>query len=112
MIIKAKVETNDGQDMTLIVNEITSLSESVFKTARKLTLSLGDVEKLDHEDLGRAFTLLGGSTGACTVYFRVGLEKDGLEVDVHAAPLRVLASTQLEKDLNALGFITEWEFAA
>ncbi len=112
LIIKAKVEVNEGQDMTLIVNEITSLSESVFKTARKLTLSMGDAEKLDQTDLGQVFTLLGSSNGACSVYFRVRLEKEGLEVDMHAAPLRIMASTQMEKDLNALGFITEWEFAA
>jgi DNA polymerase-3 subunit alpha len=112
LIVKGKVEANEGQDMTLIVSEITSLSEMVFRNARKLTLRIGDKTSPDRDKLSVMFTILGSSTGSCDVYFRMNLEKEGMEIDIHAVPLRIAASTKIDRELTELGLSPEWEFAA
>ncbi len=110
LVIKAKVESNEGQELTLIVNEVANLSEMVFKSACRLTLRLGGSRKLDREKLGSAFSLLGSSKGSCDVYFRMELENEELDVDIYAEPLRILGSQKLDLELNELGFQTEWDF--
>ena len=35
-----------------------------------------------------------------------------IDVDIHASPLRVAASTQLDRELSEMGFSPKWEFPA
>ncbi|NNE66003.1 MAG: DNA polymerase III subunit alpha [Pyrinomonadaceae bacterium] len=110
LIVKAKVESNEGQDMTLIVNEITSLTDLVYKSARKLTLSIGDCERLDRNALGDMFEVLGRTSGNCGVVFKMSIESEGLDLDVEAPPLRIAGSLALEQNLIEMGLHPEWEF--
>ncbi|MDH3494051.1 MAG: DNA polymerase III subunit alpha [Acidobacteriota bacterium] len=110
LIVKAKVESNEGQDMTLIVNEVTSLTEMVFRSARKLTLPLGDGDRLDRQKVSEVFSILGSTSGSCSVFFRLTLQNEGLDVDIEAVPLKVRGSALLDRSLLEMGYHPEWEF--
>ena len=110
LFVKAKVESNEGQDITLIVEEITSLNELSFKNAHRLILDLQKSDLIDKDKLGKLLSSLGSTKGNCSVVFRVPMvaENEYL-VEIDAPPLRVAGSTQLNNELLDLGLDPIWE---
>ncbi|QQS41951.1 MAG: DNA polymerase III subunit alpha [Acidobacteriota bacterium] len=108
LIVDARVESNDGSDLVVIVNEITSLTEAIYKNARRLIIKLP--ENADEKTvLDRVFSLLGTGKGSCEVLLDVPAG-NGISVRLRSEPFRIVGSGRLERDLEAFGCAVDWDF--
>ncbi len=106
LIINAKVESIEGQEMTLIIEEVNRLEDSVSKRASKLSLSFA--EKIaDEKFLEDVFALLSENQGKCDVQVKI-LLNDGVSVDILSQPLRIQGSKKLESELTKKGCQVLW----
>ena len=106
LIIEGKVESNEGQEITVIADEIKRLSDTVFKKAGKLSIVL-PARKHDERFLEDILSLLSKKRGSCDVFVEVPLE-DGLSAEVFAAPLKVEGASSLETELTNMGCKVSW----
>jgi DNA polymerase-3 subunit alpha len=106
LIVKAKVEAVDGQELTLIVEDVTHLVDAVPKRAKRLSLELEE-KYLDDTFLEELFALLSKNQGKCEVDFKLNLE-NSLKIEVLSQPLRIQGTKQLERDLIAKGCRVNW----
>ncbi len=109
IVAEGRVESNDGSDITVIVSEVRSLSEVMYKTARKLIIGFpesGTGEVL----LESVFGLLGNANGPCDVFLDLPADQ-GITVRMHAKPFRIVGSAVVEKRLQEIGCTVIWDFA-
>ena len=106
VLVEGKVEANEGQEITLIVDDVKSLTDLSFKAKSKLSVLLpGD--GLDEKLLEDILATLSKTRGHCDVYLTVPLE-DGVTVDVFAEPLKVAGNGKLETQLTEMGCKVSW----
>ena len=106
IIVEGRVEANEGQEITLIVNEAKSLADAIPLKARQLSITLpekGLSEKF-YEDL---FALLSNGQGKCEVFLNVKLE-NAVKLRIQSTPLRIQGSSRMEKDLAERNCQVEW----
>ncbi|MCB1023404.1 MAG: DNA polymerase III subunit alpha [Acidobacteria bacterium] len=106
LIVEGRVEANEGQEITLIVDEVKRLSDSVFESSSKLSIDLPR-KGCDENLLGDILSLLSKKRGRCDVYLRVPLE-NGVVVDVLAEPLKIEGTSGIEAKLKQLGCSVVW----
>ena len=106
LIVTAKVETNEGQEMTLILDEVTRLEDAVPMRSKKLSLTL-PVLTADEGFLEEIFALLSKNQGKCDVNLRLCLDR-GVKIEILSQPLRIQGSKSLENDLSARGCQVAW----
>jgi DNA polymerase-3 subunit alpha len=106
VIAEGRIEGGDGQDVTLIVNNVKRLSESILAKAREASIILPECN-YDTDFLERVFAVLSGNPGDCDVYLKFNV--DDIALKVHSGPLRVQGCTRVEKDLAALGCQIVWQ---
>ncbi|MBK8150670.1 MAG: DNA polymerase III subunit alpha [Acidobacteria bacterium] len=106
LVIDGRVESNDGNEMTLIVENAKRLADAVPQMARNLSLTLPS-DRLGNGFLDGILTKLSREQGRCEVFLDVPLE-DGNVVRVYAQPLRIQGSGQLESELVKEGCKVEW----
>ncbi|HEX6125630.1 MAG TPA: DNA polymerase III subunit alpha [Pyrinomonadaceae bacterium] len=105
LIVDGRVESAEGQDITIIVQEVRSLIESRSRNARAVNIAL-PADRIDDEYLHGLLALLNAETGKCEVYLEVKV--DDLSVRLRSEPVRVQGSSRLENDLRALGCEVNW----
>lgn len=106
LIISAKVESVDGQEMTLIIEDVTSLEDAVPLRAKKLAISFH--EKLVNENLfDDLFAILNKNQGKCDVVFNLALNEN-LKVEILSLPLRVQGTKNLEREIISRGGEVYW----
>lgn len=105
LIVEGKVESADGPEVTIIVQEIRSLNEQVSKNARSVSITLptGNVGPDYFTDL---FSALNEHPGRCEVFIQ--LPVDDLDVILHSVPLRIQGSRSLESTLLEKGCSVKW----
>lgn len=106
LIVKAKVESVDGQEMTIIMDEVTRLEDAVPLRATKVSISLSE-SRANETDLEQIFAMLSKNQGKCDVLFSLELENQ-VEVDILSQPLRIQGNKRLEKDLTEKGCKVFW----
>jgi len=106
LVVEGRVESNEGQEITLIVDDVKKLTDIVFQKRASLSLTLpkSDDEESLMEDL---VAILSKSNGGCSVYINVELE-NGLTTKVLAEPLRIAGSSVLESELIEKGCKVVW----
>ncbi len=106
LIIEGKVESADGQEVTVMVSEVRSLADSVSRHARSVVI---DVPGSDAEEsfLQELCSVLNQNSGRCEVFLR--LIVGGVSAKLISNPLRVQGSRQLENQLKKLGCSVKWE---
>jgi DNA polymerase III subunit alpha len=104
LIIEGKVEAVDGQEITLIVDDVKKLADARPRSARSIIVGLPDDRSEEH--LNEIYSLLSRTQGRCDVILKVPM--DGIEVTLNSQLLRVEGSAQLENDLLAHGCAVEW----
>ncbi|MBS1793960.1 MAG: DNA polymerase III subunit alpha [Acidobacteria bacterium] len=106
VIVEAKVEANDGTEITLILEEARKLGDAIPQKAKNMEVFL-PVRQLEGVYLDSVLTALSREQGKCEVYLNYNLE-DNLNIRIFSAPLRVNGSIKLEKRLQELGCQVKW----
>ncbi len=106
LIVEGRVEANEGQEITLIVDEVKRLSDSVFETSSKLSIDL-PASGCDELLIGEILSLLSKKRGRCDVFIRVPLE-NGIVANVFAEPLKIAGTSGIESKLEELGCSVAW----
>jgi DNA polymerase-3 subunit alpha len=105
LIVDGRVESAEGQDITIIVQDARSLVEAKSRNARSVTIALPP-NRLDEDYLHDLLTILNAETGKCEVYLDVKL--DDVNVRLHSEPVRIQGSSRLENDLRSRGCDVNW----
>ena len=107
LIVEGRAETSDGQEPTLIVNDVTSLTEAVSKTAHAVTITLPK-EGLSEDLIEDVYAILSENHGRCEVFLNMYI--DGLEMRVKSLPLRIEGTRYVERALKERGCAVEWQY--
>lgn len=106
IIAEGKVESNDGQEITLILNEIKRIADAIPQKARQLRVGLTR-NNLSEAIFEEIFSVLGTSQGKCEVYLDLLLE-EGISVKLFSQPLRIQGASKIERDLTARQCVVQW----
>ena len=105
VIVGGKIEAGEGQEPTLIVNEVRSLDDSVAAAARAINITL-PADRNDQAYVEDIFVTLGTHHGRCEVYLNV--PAGDAVVKVHAPVTRVAGSRVLQRELESKGCRIDW----
>ncbi len=106
LIVHGKVESTEGQEITLILEETKKLADAITNKAQNVSITL-PFRKVDEKYLEDIFTVLDKHKGNCQVYLNLRLDQEIL-IKVYAQPLRIQGSSRLESDLKHRGCEIEW----
>jgi DNA polymerase III subunit alpha len=110
LIVNGRIEANEGQEMTVIVEDAQKLADALLMRAQRLTLMLPAANCRAEEFLDEVFATLSRNRGKCDVYFNLELEGSGIAVSLRAQPIRITGTRQLEEQLSARGCRLEWQY--
>lgn len=105
VIAEGKIEANDGQEPTLIINDLKSLDDAVATRAKKLNITIPS-RASDDEYFEDLFSLLGDHRGRCDVF--LNLTADDTIVKIHADAVSVAGSRGLQRELENKGCVVDW----
>lgn len=105
LIIEGRVESAEGQDITIILQDARSLIEAKSKNARSVNILL-PANRVNDDYLHDLLTILNAESGRCEVYLDLQLED--AKVRLHSEPVRIQGSSRLEADLRNRGCEVEW----
>ncbi|HSK71236.1 MAG TPA: DNA polymerase III subunit alpha, partial [Pyrinomonadaceae bacterium] len=106
LVVTGKVESNEGQEITLILEESRRLTDAVALRARKLCI--GIEEKVCQEDfLSELVKLLSQNQGKCEVDINFILQEK-ISLHINSQPLRIQGTFNLETELRKRGCRVEW----
>ena len=106
LIVEGKVESNDGPEITLILEEAKNLHDAVPLKARKVIIEMPAEFPKDGE-LDNLLGLIGSQKGECEVEICFKLNQK-IFVKAISQPLRILGTSRLEMDLKRKGCGVEW----
>jgi DNA polymerase-3 subunit alpha len=106
VLVDGKVESSEGQEITLILEEAKKIADAVPLKAKKLYLTLPEIGFDEHllEDL---FSILSKSKGSCEIIFDISLEEN-LSLSMLSQPLRIQGTSRLEDELQRKGCGVRW----
>ena len=105
LIVEARVESAEGQDITIILQDAKSLVEAKSRNARSVNIAL-PANRVDETYLHDLLSILNAETGKCEVY--LDLKLDDVNVRLHSEPVRIQGSSRLEADLRSRGCDVNW----
>ncbi len=106
IIINGKVESVEGQEITVIVENVRQLTEAVSLEARNVSITM-PVRNFNEKELDDLFTILSRERGNCQVFLNVILENQ-IAVNILSNPIRVQGSALLEQRLTTIGCRVKW----
>ncbi|HEX8737287.1 MAG TPA: DNA polymerase III subunit alpha, partial [Pyrinomonadaceae bacterium] len=110
LIINGKIEANEGQEMTVIVEDAQKLADALPTRAQKVLVTLpSSAERFSEEFLDDLFTMFSRNRGTCDVYFRMELDK-AITVNLLSQPIRISGTKLLENELLRKGCRVEWQY--
>jgi len=105
LIAEGRIEGSEGQEETLIVNDIKLLADAEPSRAHEAAIRLPN-GKSDERTYETIFKLLSENRGECGV--RLTVPAGEVEAELNAAHIRVKGSAKLEQELKDLGCDVEW----
>jgi DNA polymerase III alpha subunit len=105
LIVEGRVESAEGMDITIILNEARSLKEALPGNAKSVDITLPP-DKVNDEFLHDLLSLLNSASGKCDVYLDLAL--DDLKIKLHSQPIRIQGSSSLENQLRNRGCEVNW----
>lgn len=105
LIVEGRVESSEGQEYTMIVEDVKKLSDAIPFKSKNMRLSLPDF--LDESVFEKIFSVLSESRGNCEVFLDFHLEKK-VNLRLESIPIRVQGAKVLEEKLNMMGCQVEW----
>ncbi|MGI8495063.1 MAG: DNA polymerase III subunit alpha [Pyrinomonadaceae bacterium] len=107
LIVTGRIESAEGQEMTIILEEIQKLDDAVPSKSQKLHVTLRETA-LDEKILEDIFAVLSRNQGRCDVYLNLLIEND-VSVSLLSQPLRISGTRKLENELVERGCRIRWE---
>lgn len=105
LIVEGRVESAEGMDITIILNEARSLKEALPGNAKSVDITL-PTNKVNDEYLHDLLSLLNSASGKCEVY--LDLSVDDVKIKLHSQPIRIQGSSNLENQLRNRGCEVNW----
>ena len=105
LIVDGRVESAEGQDITIIVQDARSLIEAKSRNARSVNIAL-PAGRIEDDYLHEILSILNSETGKCEVY--LDLKLDDVNIRLHSEPVRIQGSSRLEAALRSRGCDVEW----
>jgi DNA polymerase-3 subunit alpha len=109
LIVNGKIESNEGQEMTVIVEDAQKLADALPTRAQKVLVTLPSTERFSEEFLDELFAMFSRNRGSCDVYFNLELDKT-ISVNLLSQPIRISGTKFLENELLQKGCRVEWQF--
>ncbi len=106
LIVNGKIESVEGQEITVILEDAGKLADAVPKKAQSLSVNLCK-KSFDEAYLERMVELFNKNRGNCHLVLNFKLENQ-VEVKIHSQAVRVQGTSRLEKELNDLECLAEW----
>lgn len=104
LILEGRVEAVDGNEITLIVDDVKNLADAKPRNARSVNIVLPG--NGDDVFLNEIQTLLSSKQGRCDVVLTMPI--NAMEVRLESQILRIEGSARLEQELAARGCAVEW----
>jgi DNA polymerase III subunit alpha len=108
LIVTGRVESNEGQEMTVIVEEAQRLGDALPMKANRALLTL-PADSFNEQFLDELFAILSKNRGKCDVFFKLKIA-DGVSVKLLSQPIRILGTKNLEEELSRKNCRIEWHF--
>jgi DNA polymerase III subunit alpha len=108
LIVTGRVESNEGQEMTVIVEDAQKLGDALPMKANRALLTL-PADSFNEEFLDELFAILSRNRGKCDVFFKLSIA-DGVSVKLLSQPIRILGTKNLEEELARKNCCIEWYF--
>lgn len=105
LILEGKIESNEGQEYTVIVETVRHISEVVSTRAKSLEVILP--ESFDEDLIEDLFSILGGKSGQCSVILKISLESS-VEAVIGEIPFRVSGTSDITRKLANVGCRSNW----
>ncbi len=106
LVVEGRVESVDGQEVTVIINQAQKLADIVPQRSRKLEITLSQ-DLCDEVFLNEMVRILSRNTGRCEVDLLVKIGKQ-FSVRINSQPLRIQGSFHIENDLRKNGCQVRW----
>jgi DNA polymerase-3 subunit alpha len=106
IIVNAKVESVEGQEITVIIESVRKLTEAISLEARNVSIEL-PTKNMDEKYIDDLFTILSRSRGNCEVYLHFNLENQ-MAIKIMSQPIRIQGSEMLERELLDKGCRVHW----
>jgi DNA polymerase-3 subunit alpha len=106
LIVDAKVESNEGQEITIILEDARKLADEVPLKSKSVSVVI-PTENLTERYLEEIFQILCKNNGKCMVNLSFSVE-DEVHVTIESQPLRIQGSSKLEQDLRERGCQVNW----
>jgi DNA polymerase-3 subunit alpha len=106
LIVEGKIESAEGQEITLILDEVKKLNDAVPLKARSVLINLAE-KNPDEKYFEELFMVLSRSKGSCEVYLNFSIE-GGAKLKMYSQPLRIQGSSRLEAELKQKNCSVEW----
>ncbi|HLM03433.1 MAG TPA: DNA polymerase III subunit alpha [Pyrinomonadaceae bacterium] len=111
LIINGKIESNEGQEMTVIVEDAQKLADALPTRAQKVLVTLpASAERFSEQFLDELFAMFSRNRGTCDVYFNLELDRT-ISVNLLSQPIRISGTKLLETELVQKGCRVEWQFS-
>jgi len=106
LIVDGRVESTEGQEITIILDEAKKLADAVPLKARRMAINIRsrDFNETYLEDL---VTVLNKNRGSCEVNFNFPLES-GIKIKINSPIIRIQGSSRLENELREKGCRIDW----
>jgi DNA polymerase-3 subunit alpha len=105
IIAEGRIEGVEGQDETLIINDVKLLADAEPVRAREAAITLPS-SVFDEQFYERVFRLLSDHRGECGVNLRI--RAGDVEAELETTDISVKGSAKLQQELQDLGCSVEW----
>lgn len=106
LIVGGKIESAEGAELTIILEEAQKLADAVPSKAKRVSISL-DENRLEEKLLEDIFALLSRNQGKCDVNFKIEL-RESVSISLLSQPLRIAGTRELENNLREKGCRVDW----
>lgn len=106
VVISGKLEASENQEITIIISDVTSLSEAAMANASSIAIDI-PAKAARRERLEELFVLLTKTPGKCEVFFN--LSADGMDIKLHSPKTRVQLSEALLDGIKDFGCDAKWQ---
>ncbi len=106
LVAEGRVESVDGQEVTVIISQVQKLADLVLERSRKIIVKVPQKNCADFQ-LDDLVKVLSRNVGRCEVEILVEIDKN-FTVKINSQPLRIKGGFQIEEQLKSNGCQVEW----
>lgn len=105
IIVEGRIESAEGQEYTIIIDECRKLSDAISLKARNVRVILP--ENINESFMEKIFAILSASRGNCDVLLDFSLENK-IKLRLQAIPLKIQGTNAFSEKLSEIGCRVEW----